>query len=164
MNNRRRTSFIIVGILLWMLIGGLYLVTFRKPTETAGLDKILASGEVTTITRSNPWCYYRYGDQPMGFEYELAKAFADYLGVSLKVRIAQRWDNMIPDLLAGKGDFIAAGMTITPERNARAAFSAGYLPAEPYVITRRGAGASNHSMIWREKPSISPREHPITND
>ncbi len=122
---------------MWVLVVGYSLTSCRKAPEITTLDNILAAGEIVVITRNNPWCYYLYRGQPRGFEYELARAFADYLGVSLNVKIAHRWDRMIPDLLAGQGDIIAANMTITPERRARVSFSQGYLSTQPRVIIRR---------------------------
>ena len=87
------------------------------------LHKIMKAGQITMITRNSAHCYYTYREEPMGFEYELAKAFADYLGVKLSVQIAEDWEEMIPVLENGTGAFIAAGMTITPKRKKQAAFS-----------------------------------------
>ena len=50
------------------------------------LHKIIKAGQITVITRNSAHCYYTYREEPMGFEYDLAKAFADYLGVELKCR------------------------------------------------------------------------------
>jgi membrane-bound lytic murein transglycosylase F len=135
---RKRCFFFkYLNVLLWVLVAGHSLISCRKAPETTVLDDILATGELRVITRNNPWCYSLYRGQPRGFEYELAKAFADYLGVSLNVQIAHRWDRIIPDLLAGQGDLIAANMTITPGKRARVAFSHGYLSMQPHVIIRR---------------------------
>ena len=134
---RHRRAVQTVRNLLGVLIFGFLLSACRQPPETTILDNILAAKEITVITRNNPWCYYLYRDQPMGFEYDLSKAFADYLGVRLKVRVVHRWDRMIPDLLGGKGNFIAASMTITPDRQTRAAFSRGYLPIQQHIIVHR---------------------------
>lgn len=43
------------------------------------LNKIKTSGQIAIITDNNANCYYIYRDKPMGFEYDLSKAFADYL-------------------------------------------------------------------------------------
>ena len=43
------------------------------------LNKIKTSGQLTIITDNNANCYYIYRDKPMEFEYDLSKAFADYL-------------------------------------------------------------------------------------
>lgn len=101
------------------------------------LKSILNAGEITVITHNNAQCYYLYQDRPMGFEYELAKAFADYLKVKLKIKIAEKWDEMIPAIMAGEGDFIAAGLTIMPEREKMVAFSDGYLSTCQHIIVHR---------------------------
>jgi len=75
----------------------------------------------------------------MGFEYELAREFADYLGVDLKVNIAETWEAMIPVLNAGAGALIAAGMTITPRRQSQASFSNGYMDIQQHLIAHRNS-------------------------
>jgi len=101
------------------------------------LHKIIKAGQITVITRNSAHCYYTYREEPMGFEYELAKAFADYLGVELKVQIAEDWEEMIPLLEDGSGAIIAAGMTITPKRQKQVAFSDGYMNIQQHIISRR---------------------------
>ncbi len=101
------------------------------------LHQILERGEITVITRNNAHCYYSYRGQDMGFEYDLTRAFADFLGVGLRVRIDSRWDKMIDHLLAGRGDIVAASMTITENRQERAAFSQGYMPVQQHLIVHR---------------------------
>ena len=52
----------------------------------------------------------------MGFEYDLANAFADFFGIELNVKISEKWGGMIPALLDGEGHFIAASFTVSAER------------------------------------------------
>jgi membrane-bound lytic murein transglycosylase F len=73
----------------------------------------------------------------MGFEYDLVNAFADYLGVKLEIIIAEQWDEMIPALMDGGGELIAASMTITPKRKEQVAFSNGYMAIQQYIIVHR---------------------------
>jgi len=101
------------------------------------LKEILKSGQLTVITRNNSHCYYLYRDEPMGFEYELAKSFADYLGVKLKLKIAQTWEDMIPLLIKGQGALIAASITVTPQRKKLLAFSDAYMRIQQYLITHQ---------------------------
>ena len=75
------------------LIFVLFLAGCEAPSDYATLASILAKDEITVITRNNSNCYYLYRDQAMGFEYDLAKAFADFLGVTLEVKIAEKWEN-----------------------------------------------------------------------
>jgi membrane-bound lytic murein transglycosylase F len=97
------------------------------------IERIREAGNITVITRNNAHCYYTYRDNPMGFEYDLAKAFSEYLGVKLKV-ITPAWLELIDALNSGEGDFIAASMTITPSREQLVDFSDEYLAIQQHVI------------------------------
>ncbi len=101
------------------------------------LHKILKNGQLTVITRNTPHCYYIYRGQPMGFEYDLAKAFADELGVQLKVKIVDNWDSMVAQVENGQAAFIAAGIVIAPNRQRQLAFSNGYMDVQQQLIARR---------------------------
>ena len=120
-----------------LLISCNLLFVYINSSGFSELDKILNAGKITIITYNNSHCYYLYKDQAMGFEYELAKLFADYLGVVLEVNIAEKWDSMISALKDGTGSFVAANMAITSKRQKEAAFSDGYMSAQQYVIVRR---------------------------
>ena len=119
------------------LIFVLFLAGCEAASDYATLESILAKGEITVITRNNSHCYYLYRDQAMGFEYDLAKAFADYLGVNLEVKIAEKWEGMIPALKNGTGAFVAASFTKTPARQQQVAFSNGYLTIQQHIIVHR---------------------------
>ena len=119
------------------LIFILFLAGCNGPPNHATLESILAKGSITVITRNNSHCYYIYRDQAMGFEYDLAKAFADFLGVTLEVKIAEKWEGMMPALMNGTGAFIAASYTKTPKRQRQVAFSRGYLTIQQHIIVHR---------------------------
>lgn len=104
------------------------------------LEDILNTGIITVITRNNAQCYYTYRDEPMGFEYDLAKAFADFLGVELTVKVADSWVEMTPLLDRKVGHFVAASMTVTPSKLRIADFSTGYLPVQQMAITHKKNG------------------------
>lgn len=48
------------------------------------------------------------------------------------------WDSIIPNLVSGNYDAIAAGMSITPERDAVIDFTQNYLPPEPSAFASLG--------------------------
>jgi len=131
-------QWLLAGMVMLVIITGALPRGGRRPALARDLRDVIASGTITVITRNNANCYYIYRGLPMGFEYELARAFAAFLGVSLKVRIAPRWNGMIPNLLAEKGDFIAASMTITPERQQQVRFSTAYMKIQQHIIVQRG--------------------------
>lgn len=100
------------------------------------LERIREAGQITVITRNNAHCYYLYRDEAMGFEYDLAKAFSEYLGVKLKV-ITPHWERLIDMVNGGDGDFIAASLTITPSREELVDFSEEYLTIQQQAIIHK---------------------------
>ena len=73
----------------------------------------------------------------MGFEYDLASAFADFLGVRLKLEVSDSWDQMLFSLTKGAAEVMAASTTTTPSRSKVAVFSNGYLAVQQMVITHK---------------------------
>ncbi len=98
--------------------------------------QILSEKKLRLITIHDPSTYDFYKGHPNGFEYDLAKEFAGYLDVELEV-ITPGWNNMIPFLKSGRGDFIAAGLTITRERLDKVAFSIPYMNIQQKLIHHR---------------------------
>lgn len=129
---------VIIGISVFILVvSAVYILYYRphqplppapspappRPDRYRTFADIVESGELRMLTRNNAHCYYMYRDQNLGVEYELAKSFADYIGVGLVEAISETWEGQIPDLSCGKDDFIIAGMTITPEREKSCLFN-----------------------------------------
>lgn len=130
------------------------------PTRLArisSLQKIKALGQITLITQNNANTYYIYRGEKMGFEYDLAQSFAEYLGVSLQV-ITPGWSQMIPALAKGKGDFIAAGLTITENRQEHVAFSIPYMDVQQMIIVHNDQ-ATIQSIEDLNGLTIHVREH-----
>ncbi len=138
-NNRlnKSTAGRVVVLLLFVFLALFCFLGCDTASRSTTLENILEAGEITVITRNNAHCYYLYRGKAMGFEYDLAKAFANYLGVRLKLKIDEKWEGMIPALMDGSGALIAASMTITPSRKQQVAFSDGYKAIQQHIITHR---------------------------
>lgn len=116
-------------------------ILFASCAGEDALDRIKRTGEVTVVTRHNAHCYYTYKGNLAGFEYDLARAFSNHLDVKLRV-ITPAWAGLIDKLNSGKGDFIAASMTITPSRKKMVDFSNVYLKVRQMVIIHK----NNHGI------------------
>jgi membrane-bound lytic murein transglycosylase F len=99
----------------------------------------MAAGELRVIIGSSPLSYYVYRSRSMGFDYELAKQFADHLGVRLRVVPRNTWEDMLTALTRGRGDLIAAGIEITPTRAQQVTFSEGYREVQQHLVSHRRA-------------------------
>jgi membrane-bound lytic murein transglycosylase F len=127
--------------ILFPLIVVLFALNSYAGREKDRLTTIQQTGKITVITRNNGHCYYTYRGKLMGFEYDLAEAFARYLGVELHVKTAP-WGNLMEAVDKGKGDFIAASLTITPSRKKKVDFSNSYLSIQQRVIVHK----DNHTI------------------
>ena len=119
---------------------------------TRDLDEIVASGELVMLTfphqesifsRTNldhgvPMPRLGSSSDFKGIDVDLMNAFAESLGVELKIRPVSepRYSALIPDLLSGRGDIIASSLTITNERLSRVNFSRPYFEVYPVIVTR----------------------------
>lgn len=89
------------------------------------------------LTRNNASSYFLWRGEILGFEYELAKAFAKKHGLRLEVVVAPSHQDLIPMLNEGKGDMIAAFMTATEERENRGVkFSRHHHIASEIIVAR----------------------------
>lgn len=101
------------------------------------LEQIRMQGTITVVTRNSPTTYFEDRTGATGYEFELAQAYADYLGVNLKVEVASSLDEIFDLLDTGKADFAAAGLTLTPERQRWYRFSEPYQYIREQVVYRR---------------------------
>ncbi len=67
------------------------------------IDQIKTLGELRVVTRTGPLAYYRGADgTPQGPEYELARRFADELGVRLKITPMSSYAEIYAALTSGR--------------------------------------------------------------
>lgn len=105
-------------------------------SQPPALERVHARGELVVLTRNNPATYYQGPDGPMGLEYDLAKRFADYLGVKLKLVTVTDPADILPMIERGEADLAAAGLTVTPARKQRVRFGPAYQTVVPQLICR----------------------------
>jgi membrane-bound lytic murein transglycosylase F len=108
---------------------------FPEPV-TRDFDAIKRDGTIRMITRFNSSAYFLHRGEEKGFEYELGKAFADKHNLALQVIVSPENEHPIDLLNSGRGDFIAANYTITPERQQYLRFSAPYNVVNQILVFR----------------------------
>ena len=109
----------------------------QQPIFTGDLDAIKKRKTLRLLTRNNAASYFLWRGELLGFEYELARAFARKHQLRLEVIVAPSHEALIPMLKEGKGDLIAAFMTVTDERKKQGvAFSRPHHYASEILVTR----------------------------
>jgi len=122
-------SLIFLIILILMMFKVIPLL-FKSST----LNQALENGELIMITRNSSTTYYEGPNGKTGFEYELAKRFADSLGVTLKVITSDNLKEIFTLLNTGKAHFAAAGLTITDSRKKYVRFAPSYMDITEQLI------------------------------
>src|SRR5438067_2008600 len=108
-----------------------------RPDHPRTLEEIVKSGYIRVLTRNNDTSFFIYRGHRMGFDYDVGKKLAQSLGIRVDMIITQGWNDMVPALLKGEGDAIAAEVTVTPERQKEVLF------AEPWGHTRE-------VVVWKD--------------
>ena len=103
--------------------------TGAAETEAAGESDVAAIQEkgtlVVGITNFEPMDYQNADGEWIGFDADLAKQFAEYLGVSVEFSEIT-WDYKVMELEAGNIDCVWNGMTLTDEVTSSMATSTPY--------------------------------------
>lgn len=107
-------------------------------SEDTKLAKVKAAGELVVLMRRGPGTYFETAEGPSGFEYELAKAFAESLDVSLKAVVQDRYTDVLPTLQDGAADMAIAGITVTDDIRERFLFTPPYHETRQQVVCRQG--------------------------
>jgi membrane-bound lytic murein transglycosylase F len=103
------------------------------------LHQIVRTGELRVVTRNTPAAFYYGVDEPRGIEYELARGFAERLGVDLRIYIADQYSQVYPDVASGKAHIAAAALTVADARKEAVTFGPAYQVIQQQVIYRLGS-------------------------
>lgn len=133
--NKRIAKYLVATIVLVFSV-----IAYSKsiPMGT-GLASIKQRGELIVVTRDSATTYYQGANgKPAGFEYDLAKRFADDLGVQLKVIVAANIPESLKMVERGEADMSIAGVTVTELRKRDFRFGPAYQEIYQQVVYRQG--------------------------
>jgi membrane-bound lytic murein transglycosylase F len=117
------------------------LVLLSSYTPVPGLiAQIKTLGELRVATRTGPLAFYRGPNGvPEGPEYELARRFADELGVKLKITPMRSYADIYAALSSGRAHIAAAGLKVPMQSVPGVEFGPAYQHVREHLIYRRGA-------------------------
>ena len=111
---------------------------FSSSQQITDLKRVQKNGELVMLTIPGPTTYFEDGRGRNGFDYLIAKAFADSLGVNLRVQPKQSLRNLLVAVGGPQGDFAAANLVPTAKRSRSLMFSDPYLEVTQQLLYRRG--------------------------
>jgi len=124
-------------------------------TSMAGtLNEIVKRGELRVAVQSGaaPYAFVDKNGNHTGSMVEFTREMAKRMGVKLKI-LDFDWDGLIPALLSGKADILAADMTPTLKRALKLTFADPWYYVQPCIFTK--TGASYQVLEDVNKPSVT---------
>ena len=106
--------------------------------------ELLAPGRVLTVIvprRNAGMHHFRTTDSPLDSaddHRELVRRFAEEHFLDVAWVEVDRWDELVPALVAGKGDFVAADITVTEPRRGMVDFTVPVHRMREHIVVRRG--------------------------
>lgn len=108
-------------------------------SANSDLPKIHERGRLIAVTDMNLTSYFIYRGEPMGFNYELLKAFANHLGLALELKVASDAGAAIAMVERGEADMVAMPLPDVSEHAGRVTLTSPiYRSGEVVVQRRRG--------------------------
>ncbi|HTD72200.1 MAG TPA: membrane-bound lytic murein transglycosylase MltF [Steroidobacteraceae bacterium] len=124
---------------LTIAISAFVLLSSYTPVPSL-IHQIKSLGELRVVTRTGPLAFYRESDgTSVGPEYELARRFADELGVKLKITPMRTYAEIYEAITTGQAHLAAAGLKVPTQSVPGVEFGPAYQHVHEHLIYRRGA-------------------------
>ncbi|MEO5367403.1 MAG: membrane-bound lytic murein transglycosylase MltF [Magnetococcus sp. WYHC-3] len=109
------------------------------PLARPSVERILQRGTLVVLTRESPTTY-QLDDKgrPRGFEYDLARSFANHLGLEVRFKVYPNQAAVLDALRRGAGDLAAAGLATPPVEEREFLHGPVYQEVDFQVVCRRG--------------------------
>ncbi|WP_286262326.1 membrane-bound lytic murein transglycosylase MltF [Thalassotalea atypica] len=134
----KKTKYLHPVFSIIFAMGVLVLTGCKFQSEPASLQRIIDRGYLTVGTLYGANSYYIDAEGPAGFEYELARKYAEYLGVEIKVYPSYNLDELFTHLDNHDVDFLAAGLSVTDKRLKKYDFSPSYDVISQKLVFKQG--------------------------
>ncbi|HVT37218.1 MAG TPA: membrane-bound lytic murein transglycosylase MltF [Nevskiaceae bacterium] len=123
----------------FLIFGGIaYAVLSTCSPRTGTLSMVKSLGVMKVATVNSPTSYYVGPNGPTGFDYDLAKGFAERLGVQLQIEEASGPAEALAWVRDGRVNFAAAGLNVTAAREKQVHFSHPLLSVVPQLVYALG--------------------------
>ncbi|OWS73096.1 lytic transglycosylase F [Pantoea sp. VS1] len=133
---RLKLNYLFIGLITVLLALALWPSIPWYGGGKDALSQIKSRGVLRISTVNSPLTYYTINNAPAGMDYELAKRFADYLGVKLEVTVRPNLGDLFDDLDDGKADLLAAGLIYNSERLSRYQSGPSYYSVSQQLVYR----------------------------
>ncbi|NOZ95237.1 MAG: transporter substrate-binding domain-containing protein [Acidobacteria bacterium] len=146
-------------IVIGMVTIALIVLGFVAPATAADNAPVLSRIVATKVVRVGvsgaqpPFNVINKSGELMGYDIDLANLLADAMGVKVQF-VKMPFAQLLPALEQGKVDMVMSGVTMSPERNLKAAFVGPYIVSGKAVLTSSDALAAINKTEDLDKSSL----------
>ncbi len=126
----------------------------KEKVVSFDLDSIGARGRLIAVTEFSSTNYYVYKGEPMGFTYELLKAFSDHLGIDLDIVTENHTENAIGMLETGRADLLATGIFADLLKNQNIIFTVPVEETSRVLVQRKPRNWQKMNTLSVEKSML----------
>lgn len=152
---RLKVNYILIGVVALLLALALWPNIAWRGGQGGQLEAIKSRGELRISTLNSPLTYFTTPQGPSGLDYELAKSFANYLGVKLVVIPHQNINDLFDDLDDDNADLLAAGLIYNPDRLSRASTGPAYYSVSQQLVYRLGTARPKSFTDMKGKLAVT---------
>ncbi len=135
---RINLNYLLTGLITVLLALALWPTVPWHGSSGDRIAQIKSRGVLRISTINSPLTYSTLHKSPIGMDYELAKRFAGYLGVELKVTVRQNLSDLFDDLENHRADILAAGLIWNSERLTRFRSGPACYSVSQQMVYRKG--------------------------
>jgi membrane-bound lytic murein transglycosylase F len=146
---------------LGVVLASFTLLAAAKSNEPSYFKNIQANNVINIVSRDVPPAYYAGIDGPTGFEYDLARLFAEHIGVKLNFILRSSLTEVIHDVETGNVDIAAASIAITDKRKETLSFGYSYLKVRQQIAYHKDTPAPKlaSDLIGRRIDILASSSH-----
>lgn len=112
-----KNNYFFIGLVTLLVAATAWTVYCWQSKKQDSLADIKSRGVLRVSTMNSALTWHQINNQTTGIDYELAKRFADSLGVKLEVTVRPNLQMLFNDLKHDHADFIAAGLSWSNTRD-----------------------------------------------
>ncbi len=137
---------IVIG-LAWYS-GKYFNIGFKQAPDI--FHRIRSSGQLIALTDKNSLDYFIYHGEAMGYQYELLKSFASYLGVHLKIIASNDVSQLNYYLKLNIADVIALDLPVTHEGKKQVRFSQAFGETRMILVQRKPVAGNKKNRFIKK--------------
>jgi membrane-bound lytic murein transglycosylase F len=127
-------------------VGQQFLFT-KKETVPDAISRIKSRGYLIALTDKNSLNYFINRGQPMGYQLELLKSFADYLNVPLKIVVSNDVSRLFYYLDLNAGDLLALNVPISREGKKQLHFCNSFGETRMVLVQRKSVTKTGKETV-----------------